>query len=350
MGLVLASWLASASASEAHAAPPSLPTQRPLSEAISLDPGATCLDRQALLDDLGSWRDHPTIDERLRVEVRGDPDDPRALGFVVELDGRETAVRRFDEAPARCEDLHAVVALAIAIALDDSLASDLGIVEPAEPSAPADPLAPVEPSEPADPLAPVDQQAPGEGDLPRLEPRPRPPLDRPGPALALTPLALISAGLTPRLTGGAGLSFDIRPRDHFDVRLGGLVVHESGIPLSTGRVAMTLAAGRVDLCWGTAPLTVRLRLCAGVAGGATIASAAQLPDAHVEALPWIAGIGDVDVAVHLIGPLALEFRVEGVFPLMRNRFVVDDELNQVVDSVRPEVAGLLVGIGPRFEF
>ena len=29
-----------------------------------------------------------------------------------------------------------------------------------------------------------------------------------------------------------------------------------------------IAAGRIDLCWGTLPRTVRLRICGGAAGGA----------------------------------------------------------------------------------
>src|SRR5690606_19888790 len=146
-----------------------------------------------------------------------------------------------------CADLHAVVALAVAIALDDTLAADLGITSATDP-------------------VPVEQAQPGEGDLPR-ERKPKPVPTRSGPGLAVTAAGGVFVGPTPRLSGGGLVSFDIRPRDHFDLRLGAFATHLPTFELDSGRVAVTVAAGRFDLCWGSEPIEVRLRICGGVAGG-----------------------------------------------------------------------------------
>ena len=177
-----------------------------------------------------------------------------------------------------------------------------------------------------------------------------PPLRRRGPGLALTAAGAVFANATPRVSGGGLLSFDIRPLDHFDVRLGALATHLAGFPLGEGQVAVTVAAGRLDLCWGTAPLSVRLRLCGGVAGGATISKGRDFATNFQRTTPWFAAIPAIDVAVHLVGPLALELRVEGLFPLQRTTLEVRDPGGALVARERFPVAGFAVAVGPRFEF
>jgi hypothetical protein len=225
-----------------------------------------------------------------------------------------------------------VVALAIAIALDDTLAGELGIVTP------------------ADPPSPVDQVEPGDGDLPRDRSNKKPTTTRRGPGLAVTAAAGLFAGLTPRLSAGGLVSFDIRPRDHFDVRLGVLATHLPKLDLDTGRVAVTLAAGRADLCWGTEPMEVRLRVCGGVAGGATVSRGSGFDSNFRRTTPWFAGLVGIDLTAHLIGPLALELRVEGVFPFQRTRLDVRSDTGQLLASELFPVVGVLVAVGPRFEF
>ena len=80
-----------------------------------------------------------------------------------------------------------------------------------------------------------------------------------GFTLGLSAAAGVFAGVHPQLAAGGSLTFDMRPRDHFDVRLGALITHAPAIRFEEGSVASTLAAGRVDLCWGTTPQRVRLR-------------------------------------------------------------------------------------------
>jgi hypothetical protein len=329
---MLIAQLARAAPPEHSTHAPKMPTDRSLAEAVAVEPGATCLDHATLVEHLGSWRDDLRVDLRVSVRVRGSTSDPRSLEFSVVVRDEIVAERRFDPAPSGCADLHAVVALAIAIALDDTLASELGIIEA------------------GDPLAPVDQVEPGDGDLPSDRDRPTPTTRRRGPALAVTAAAGVFGGLTPKLSAGGLLSFDIRPRDHFDVRIGGLATHLPSFALDAGEVAVTLAAGRVDLCWGTQPIAVRLRVCGGVAGGAAVSRASGFASNFRRTTPWFAGLAGIDIAVHLIGPLALDLGVEAVFPFQRTRLDIRSDEGQLLASERFPVAGLLVAVGPRFEF
>jgi hypothetical protein len=344
-------WLAVSSAlawslgAPAHAAPPS-PTEAPkiapdrsLAEALTVEPGATCLDRARLLEGLQSWSDSPRVDLRVAIDVRGSATEAQVLEFQVRVGEDVVVERRFDPAPSRCADLHATVTLAIAIALDDTLATELGIVEAPSPNP--------EPEPRDDGL---EQAEPEADDIPSRPPRELPPRRRSGPPLAITAAGAMFAGVTPRVSAGGLLSFDIRPRDHFDLRLGALVTHLPGFALDSGEVAVTLAAGRFDLCWGTEPMVIRLRLCGGVAGGAAISRGSGFDRNLRQTTPWFAGIAGVDVTLHLVGPLAVELRIEGVFPFQRTHVDVGREGGGLILREPFPVAGLLVALGPRFEF
>lgn len=305
-----------------------------LADALIVEPGMTCLDRETMLAHIRSWRDRDQIDPQIAIRVRGSSDDPRSLGFVLWFGDAVVIERGFDEAPDSCSDLHAVVGLAIAIALDDALPVELGIVEPAP--------------------APVEQALAGEGDVPEFteEPHDTPPRRR--PVLALTGAAGAFVGVTPRPSFGGLLSFDIRPLEHFDVRIGALATHLPGFELDAagfgGRVAVTVAAGRVDLCWGTAPRRVRARVCGGAAGGATISAGRGYTNDFRRSMPWFAGLVGADLSAQLIGPLWLELRAEGVFPLQRTVLDVRSPGGQLLARERFAVAGVIVSVGPRIEF
>jgi hypothetical protein len=314
---------------------PRMREDRTLADALVVEPGATCLARETLLADIRSWRDHDLLDYRIAIRVRGSSDDPRSLEFVVWFGDEVVIERSFDQAPDSCTDLHAVVALAIAIALDDALPVELGIVDPAP--------------------EPVEQVGAGEGDVPDFTDEQEPTPRRRGPAFAVTAAAGTFVGVTPRASFGALGSFDIRPLEHFDVRIGALVTHLPGFELDApgygeGRVAVTVAAGRVDLCWGTSPRRVRARLCGGVAGGATVSAGQGYSTDFRRSMPWFAGIVGIDLAVRLIGPLSLELRVEGVFPFQRTVLDVRSTGGQLLARERFAVTGLIAAVGPRFEF
>jgi hypothetical protein len=331
--------LASASMTAA-AAPPD--EGRTLTEAMLIEPGATCLVPETMVEHVRSWRDHDQVEDGITISVRGSNDNPRSLSFAVRFGDEVVIERGFDEAPENCTDLHAVVGLAIAIALDDALPPELGIVVP----------------EPPEPVEPVEQVEAGAGDLPDFsddddEPESESPRRR-GPVLAVTVEAGAFVGLTPRASLGGLASLDIRPLDHFDVRIGALVTHlprfELDWPGYDGHVDISVAAGRLDLCWGTAPRRVRGRVCAGAAGGATISAGRGYTTDFRRTTPWFAALGGLDVSARLIGPLALELRVEGVFPFQRTTLDVRSPGGQLLARERFPVAGLIVSVGPRLEF
>lgn len=321
-------------------AAPKMPDVRTLADALVVEPNATCLERETMLEHIRSWRDQDQIDPSIAIRVRGSSENPRSLDFVVWFGGEVVIERSFDDAPDSCTDLHAVVGLAIAIALDDALPVELGILDP-----PPDP-----PPEPE----PVEQAPAGEGDVPDFTEPPAEPPRRRGPGLALTGAAAAFVSVTPRASFGGLLSFDIRPLEHFDIRVGALATHLPELELDAagyeGRVAVTVAAGRVDLCWGTTPRRVRARVCGGLAGGATISAGRGYTSDFRRSTPWFAGLVGADVAVLLIGPLALELRLEGVFPLQRTILDVRSPGGQLLARERFAVAGMLVAVGPRFEF
>lgn len=321
-------------------AAPKMSDVRTLADALVVEPNATCLEREAMLEHIRSWRDQDQIDPSIAIRVRGSSEDPRALDFVVWFRDEVVIERSFDDAPASCNDLHAVVGLAIAIALDDALPVELGIIDPIP--------------EPKPEPEPVEQEDAGEGDVPDFSETPTEPPRRRGPSLALTGAGAAFVGITPRASLGGLLSFDIRPLAHFDVRVGALATHLPRFELDAagyeGRIAVTVAAARVDLCWGTSPRRVRARVCGGLAGGATISAGRGYTNDFRRSTPWFAGLVGADVAVWLIGPLALELRLEGVVPFQRTILDIRSLGGQLLARERFAVAGMLVAVGPRFEF
>jgi hypothetical protein len=311
-------------------AAPRMSTVRTIDDALALERGASCLDRQTLLADIRSWRGKDRVEQRVAVRVSGSPDDPRAVSFVIWVADELVVERAFDLDPSDCANVHAVVSLAISIALDDSLPVELGIID-----------APVEP---------VEQAQPGDTDVPDFtDAQPEPAPGR-RTTLSLTAAAGAFVEVTPRLSGGGLLSFDIRPLDHFDIRVGGLATYLPGHAIDLGQVDITLAAGRLDLCWGTLPRRVRARVCGGAAAGAVVASGRGFTVDFRRSLPYFAALVGADVAIHLIGPLGIELRLDAVVPLQQIELDVRSTTGQLLDRERFSPAGLVVAIGPRFEF
>src|ERR1700745_3220784 len=97
------------------------PSQRSLQEAIRLRRGVTCIDENALREQVRSWLDADSVKGDLRVQVDGSDSNERAVSFRIWRDNRLIAERRFAPGPSQCAEMHAVVGLAIALALKVSL-------------------------------------------------------------------------------------------------------------------------------------------------------------------------------------------------------------------------------------
>ncbi|HLT38138.1 MAG TPA: hypothetical protein VK034_17760, partial [Enhygromyxa sp.] len=62
-------------------------SDRPLAEALIVEPGSTCLDPSLLRGEVESWRDSDRVDRRVIVRVWGSSRDARSLDFAVEVEG-----------------------------------------------------------------------------------------------------------------------------------------------------------------------------------------------------------------------------------------------------------------------
>lgn len=301
---------------------------------MQVEAGASCLDHATLLEHLQSWRSDPELDTRIAVLIHGG-DDPRTIRFEIWVGSSVWIERSFEPAPERCADRHAVIALAIAIALDDTLAEELGLIAPGEEPTPLE-SKPVVPA--TDDERPMDELAPTQPEPARRA------------RLGVTLAAGVFGGVHPQLGAGGLASFDVRPLPHLDVRVGGFATHVADLRFSEGTIASTVAAGRIDLCWGTLPRTVRLRLCGGLAAGALHAKPRGFDRNLTQTLPWLAAIAGIDLVVLLVGPLALNLQVDGFVALQRNVLDLSTVNGDTVGSLRYDAGGLIISVGPRFEF
>jgi hypothetical protein len=95
-----------------------------LTESLTLSPGASCLERDRLIDRVVRWREGGTMDPSIRIQVRGDPRDATRVYFVVARAGVAPTERVLENAPTDCDQLHSAVALSIALAIDALLSAE----------------------------------------------------------------------------------------------------------------------------------------------------------------------------------------------------------------------------------
>jgi hypothetical protein len=305
--------LSSLASARAYAADPG----RPLRELIRVEPGATCLDAAALVDDVQTWLGTDTADPGLSIEVRGSPDQPRVVEFRTWVGGRVIAHRAFSPAPERCEHLHAALGLAIAMAIRASLFEEIaGAMEEARPRAPEAPPARIQ-------------------------------------RWAIGADALGALGVLPGASFGAEVRIERALGPTFRARLGvlGLVALGEAFPRTPGTFDAGLVAPRLDLC---AAFAVSSRVwaegCMGLAGGALYANGHAFPSSTSALVPWIAAANGIDLAVDLAGSWSLDASVSVTLPLSATSLVVRDFSGNVIDQRDlPHVGGFL-GIGPVYRF
>jgi len=294
-------------------APEIEPGTVPLGDAIVLRAGSTCLERERLTAQVRSWIDLERIDARLVVEVVGDPTQPQRLAFSLRRGDDVIAVRRFDPAPARCADLHSVVGLAIALAIDATLLENLQREPDPEPSPDDEVDPPIDPP-PKDPppvvTPPKDPR--GEG------PRPR------SWALWSEITGLLSIGAPPGLGGGARFGLYGRWRETIDLGAG-MVAQSSGAePIGTGMALFSVAAGRVDVCAGPRLGRVRLRGCTGLIAGAALAAGQGFDQDATIRVPWVAVPVGARLETRVADRFSVVFGAEGQVAAVRPTFDATD--------------------------
>ncbi|MEM9456107.1 MAG: hypothetical protein AAGF11_18135 [Myxococcota bacterium] len=326
---------------DAASGDPELPA---VADALSLDPGATCLEHDRLTEQVVSWLERDQIDPRLSVVVEGNPTEAHTVHITLWTHGKVIAERVFAPGPHRCEDLHAVVSLAIAHALDATVLESVGSSAPdAEAIEPPPPQPPVESArEVVTPATPTSEPNPGPG--PDLTPRPSPWDWR------LHGGAMVTIGAPRPIGGGVQLGIELGWRDRIDVQVGGLVMSAGRQPVEEGTIDITLMAGRADVCTGFRVERVRPRLCGGFLAGSAYGRARGYYRDFETVVRWVAVPIGGDVRVDLTRRLAFSFDVDGLITLINPIFDMEEELQVRKLRDLPPFAvtfgvGLVVGFG-----
>ncbi len=291
-----------------------------VSDALVLEPGATCLEHDRLTEQVVTWLERDELDPRLTVVVEGNSTVVDSLRFTLRDRGEVIAERVFHEGPSRCEDFHSVVALAIALALDATVLESVGIVaeSPSVPEPqPGPPDAPDEPPPVVVPRPSAPEPSPG----PDLTPR-----DRPW-RLRVRAGGLVTVGLPPPLGGGAELAVELSWRDLVDVDVGVLGASAGPQPIDQGStLQIALVAGRADVCAGPQMRRVRPRFCGGLIAGSAMGEGRGFVRDFQVVVPWVALAFGGDLRVSLMHRLDLSFDLDGVVTTVRPVFDVREEL------------------------
>lgn len=317
-----------------------------IADALSLDPGATCLEHDRLTEQVVSWLERDEIDPRLSVVVEGNPTEAHTLRFTLWAHGEVIAERVFAPGPSRCHDLHSVVGLAIALAVDATVLESVGISAPE-----------------AEAVEPPPPRPPAESELEVVIPTTPPPTSDPGlgPGLDLTPRpspwewrlhggGLVTIGAPRPMGGGAELGIELGWRDRLDVQLGALVTSAGWQPVEEGTVDITLMAGRADVCAGFRVERIRPRFCGGLVAGSALGRARGYFRDFQTVVPWVAVPVGGDLRVDLTRRLAFSFGLDGLITVINPVFDKHEELQvrKLRDLPRFSATfgvGLVVGFG-----
>ena len=282
---------------------------RPLEDAVRVEPGASCLQADVLVDHIASWLGTDFIESSLTIDVRGSPHFARQVRFEVLRGSESLAERRFEPGPARCDNLHAALGLAIALAIKASL------------------------------LDTIIPEAAGGGAR----------IVRPW-ALGLE--ALVGYEMLPGFNLGGSLRLSRALSRDVSLRaavLGAFGPHGS---IDVGYVESWFAAGEIDVCpaligWRTGNIFA----CVGVAAGMVQAHGEDFRTVD-EGQAWFVALAntaearfDFDAAWSFKVALGL------VVPLARTRFVIlRPESDSEIDSRDLAAVGGFFALGPTYRF
>lgn len=315
-------------------AAPAEPPPRPLREVLRVDAGATCLDGVTLAEAVQSWLGRETVDGGVAfVEVRGDRARADAVAIAVEVRG-ERIERSFDPAPAACAELHAVVGLAVAIAVDTSVLEGLGydVVGPDEPTNP----------QAYDPERPPLTRRTREGTQPaRREPR---------VAVTAAIRGEFWLALLPGLGAGGSGQIELGWRKFVDLRLAVFGGYGGQRTIGEGSlVGLGLVGGRVDVCAALPRRRVRPRLCFGPAGGA-LAVGSKAPGVRDAVAPYAALTLAPELRIHATKAFALDLFAALVVPVVRPVLAERDpsKAGMIGAHLAVPPVGAVIGLGAAF--
>jgi hypothetical protein len=293
------------------------PAARPLTEAIRVERGATCIDVQDLAGEVATWLDTDRVEPDVWVRVEGSAGDPRVASFEMGRGSDVLARRRFDPGPERCEHLEAMLGLAIALAIKVSLVQDLAELTGEAPRAP----------EPPPP------------DVWRLGAR-----------------ALAALGVVPGLAAGAEVRVEAALPPNFVLRAGlfGVAGPDGNFGHGPGAFSTEIAALRADACvrldLGPRARTVHVKGCTGFLAGGLFLQGRGFPASQSASTSWFALAAAADVGVDLGARWSLDAELAVVLPLGHATVGTLSATGAVVDSREFGSAGATVALGPSYRF
>lgn len=282
-----------------------------LTDAIHVQPGATCLDVAGLAGEVGTWLASDRVEDDVSVRVEGSPDDERVAWFEVDRGAQVLARRRFDPGPAKCEHLEAMMGLAIALALKVSLVDEL-----------------------------TEHQAPPVA---------------PSPEWTLGAEAMGAAGVVPGLGAGLWGYLEAAVPPNLVVRAGvvGLAGGSGTFDRVSGEFSAEIAAVRADACVRqprSAGATVRLGACVGIVGGGLFLEGRGFASSHDAAVPWGAFATALEATIALGARWSIASAIALVLPLGHPTAGAVSSTGGVVDSRDLGTTGVALSVGPAYAF
>jgi hypothetical protein len=291
---------------------------------LTLDSGATCLERKRLISRIVRWRETENVDASLRVQVWGDPKLATRVFFSVARDGVDPAERTLANAPSDCDELHSAVALSIALAIDSLFAS----------RDPTPLTAAIESIEEKQPQAGPSYQRFWEVGL------------LVGATLGVVPGMAMAA--LPRV------QFAFMP--WFAVAFEGVLTRAERLTFAAGPVAydaMVLGAG-LDACvGGETAERMSFYACAGARAGAFTTQGYGLGASESELVTrsWWAITASSQARAWILPAFGIGIGIEATFtPARRQLLVYPDQPGGKTQSQSVQLFGLAVSGGPVFRF
>jgi hypothetical protein len=283
------------------------PAPRPIAAALDVVPGATCFEEGVLETEVQSWLGRDRLGPDVEVHVTGDAQDPHVVAFRI-VRGGKTRERRFDHLPSGCEEATAVVALAIALAIDANAVPGW-----AAPPVDAD-------GEGARPVRMFAAQVAGGYEV-----------------LPAASVGLV-AGIEYGLASWFGLRLDLLTQGSWSNAIDGV----SGVfDTFVGAAVPQVCAG------GPVSADARLDLCSGAAVGFIHVQGRGYAVSQSATGSWIVATGGVRLLFDAGIPWALD--LDGVFPVHTPAVRAEDAVGR--DQPRaPNPAGALLSVGPAFTF
>lgn len=271
-----------------------------LASHVELAPGGECLDFTRLIHKVSAFRTRSELADDLLIQLSERHHPHHAIEFRIQQHGRRRT-RVFDPAPERCDEAHSVLALALALALDDGALETF--VTPGAP--------------------------------------------RPRPGLLLEVQPAFGFDLVPRTALGGSVGAALA-RGPWSLRFELFSLYGWGARIgpARGRFRALLAAAAVGGCLGMRPLRgLGVALCLSIAPGLEHARGDGFARSLRDTAPWVALLAGVRFEFGTRLPWLLDIELGA--PLYAASVRVEREgLSDLVRTRAP--VGLLVRLGPAF--